>query len=287
MKTLRIPLTILCALFISTLSVHAAQLATAKVIEVTGTVTKYDAAGGQMQLKAGDVLSQGDSISATALSSAELVFSNGSEVTVEENTSLLIAMLQQESFASGQSYEQLQADPSKSQTLLQLNFGELGFHVKKLQPDSSFNIETPLGTAAVRGTQGLVRLFFNAERGEFVLTVRNFDGRVDIISRYSGSFDYGSGNIGDKGFDSSLSNDSSEQIPQQHTVVIRLNKRDTFFDELFDLDLNFVPTDDTEDKPIGLTPETDDDDFPAPEITPDDPGVIVVSPEDQAAAPLI
>jgi len=272
MKTLRIPLTILCALFISTLSAHAAQLATAKVIAVTGTVTKYDAAGGQTQLKAGDVLSQGDSVSATALSSAELVFSNGSEVTVEENTSLLIAMLQQESFASGQSYEQLQADPSKSQTLLQLNYGELGFHVKKLQPGSSFNIETPLGTAAVRGTQGLVRLFFNAERGEFIFIVKNFDGRVDIISRYLGSFEYGTSNVGDKGFDSGLSDDNVEPIPQQRTVIIRLSRSDRLFDVLFNMSQNSIPTD----------PSPELIQLPIPQITPDDPGVTVVSPEDQA-----
>jgi len=274
MKTLRIPLTILCALFISTLSVHAAQLAqlaSAKVMSVEGTVTKYAAAGGQTKLEAGDVLSRGDSISATALSSAELVFSNGSEVTVEENTSLTIAMLEQESFASGQSYEQLQADPSKSQTLLQLNYGELGFHVKKLQPGSSFDIETPLGTAAIRGTQGSVRLFYNAERNEFTFSATNIDGIVDIISRYSGGIEYGANKIGDKSFNSSLDEAKALSLPQQHTVNIIISRDDSFFAEFFNRLQLFIPA----GQGSGLIQ------LPDPQITPADPGVIVVSPEDQ------
>ncbi len=271
MKTLRIPLTLLCVLAFSSLSAHAAQLATAKVLEVVGTVTKYSESGAHSQLKAGDILTQGDSVSATALSSTKLVFSNGSEITVEENTSVNIAKLEQDSFGSGQSYEQLQADPSKSQTLLELNYGELGFHVKKLQKGSTFNIETPLGTAAIRGTKGFVKLFYNAERGEFLLIVKNFDGLVDIISRYLGEFEYGKGNVGDKGYDSALSDDTSEPIPQMHTIVVRLHRGDPYFDDLFDLMKSYIPTN---PRP-GWIP------LPVPEITPDDPGVIVVSPEDE------
>ncbi|MFT5836688.1 MAG: hypothetical protein ACI9ZV_000184 [Candidatus Azotimanducaceae bacterium] len=269
MKTLRIPFTILCVLAISALSTHAARLATAKVLEIKGTVTKYAAAGGQGPLNAGDILLQGDSVSATTLSSAKLIFSNGSEITVEENTSFKLAKLWQDNFESGQSYEQLQADPSKSQTLLELNYGELGFHVKKLQEGSTFNIQTPLGTAAIRGTTGLAKLFYNAERGDFFLIVKNFDGLVDLISRYIGEFDYGTGNVGDKGFNSGLSDDSSGPIPPRHTAVIRLNRSDPYFKDLFDQLKNYIPT----DPPIGWIP------LPAPQITPEDPGVLVVSPE--------
>jgi len=272
MKTLRIPFTILCVLAISALSTHAAQLATAKVIEVTGTVTKYSASGDQTQLKAGDILVQGDAVSATALSSVKLVFSNGSELTVEENTSLNLAKLEQDSFSGSQTYEQLQADPSKSQTLLELNYGELNGHVKKLSPGSSFKVETPLGTAAIRGTFFSIKLFYNAERGEFLLIVKNIDALVDIISRYIGEFEYGSGSIGDKGYDSGISDDNSEPIPQKHTIVIRLGRGDPFFDDLFNLLQNYIPT----DPGPGWIP------LPIPEITPDDPGVIIVSPEDQA-----
>lgn len=251
-------------------SAQSAELASAKVIQVVGSVTKYSPNGQQTQLKVGDLVKEGDSISATALSSAQLIFSNGSELTIEENTSLEITKLQQDSFSGGKSYEQLQADPSKSQTLLSLNYGKLSGHVKKLQTGSTFNVETPLGTAAIRGTKWSALLIYNAERGEFLLSVKNMDGLVDIISRYVGSIEYGSGNVGDKGYDAGLSDTVRELIPQDHTIVIRLQKGDPYFDDLFDLIQNYIP------------------DGPSPVITPggpfsgddgDDFGIIVVSPE--------
>jgi hypothetical protein len=269
MNTLRIPLTIFCVLAISALSTQAAQLATAKVLDVMGTVTKYDSNGAESPLKAGEILQQGHSISATALSSAKLVFSNGSELTVEENTSLNIAKLEQDNFSGSQKYEQLQADPSKSQTLLELNYGKLSGHVKKLRAGSNFMVETPLGTAAIRGTMFNTRLFYNAERGEFVFVVNNIDGQVDIISRYAGDIEYGDSSVGDKGYASGMDSDKSEPIPLGHTVIIRLSRNDPEFDNLFNLMRNYIPTD---PKP-GWIP------LPAPDITPEDPGVIIVSPE--------
>lgn len=182
MKTLRIPFTILCALAISALSSHAAQLASAKVLKVEGTVTKLAANGKSSPIKAGDILSQGDSISTTALSSTMIVFSNGSEVSVLENSSVDIAKLQQDSFGGSQKYEQLQADPSQSHTLLELNYGKLLGHVKKLQPGSTFNIETPLGTAAIRGTQFIVEYSYDADLGEFIVRVTNIDGIVGFTA---------------------------------------------------------------------------------------------------------
>lgn len=250
MKTLRIPFIVLCVLALSALSAHAAQLASAKVLKVEGTVSKYAPDGSNTPLKAGDILTEGDSISATALSSAFLVFSNGSEITVNENTSFSISKLEQSTFSGSQSYEQLQADPSQSQTLLELNYGELGFHVKKLQAGSTFNIETPLGTAAIRGTQGTVKLYYNAELGEFILIVTNDDGLVDFIG---------------------LSDNIAESIPQNQEYIIRLHRGDPLFDDLFKAYKNYIPTE----------PTPGDLPLPTPIFTPDDEGVIIVSPEDQ------
>jgi hypothetical protein len=235
-------------LIFSALSSHAAQLATAKVIEITGTVTKYSTDGSNAPLKVGDILVQGDSVSTTAMSSTNLVFSNGSELTVEENTSLTIATMEQAPFHSSQSYEQLAADPSQSQTLLELNYGELNGHVKKLQSGSRFDIQTPLGTAAIRGTTYNVRYFFNATRNESILSVTNIDGLIDIISRFSGPLEF-SGNVADKGYDNTATEESAEPIPASHTVIIRNYETES-------------------DLPL-----------PAPTFTPEDPGVIVVSPE--------
>jgi hypothetical protein len=271
MKTLRIPFTILCVLAISALSAQAAQLATAKVLEVSGIVTKYAVNGAESSLKAGEILKQGDSISASKLSNAKLVFSNGSEVTLEENSSMSITKLEQAAFGNSQSYEQLQADPSQSQTLLELNYGEVDFHVKKLQTGSTFNIQTPLGTAAIRGTQGSVKLFFNAERGEYMLVIENLDGLIDVISRFSGELEFSDSGIGDLGYASGAKNEQVAPLPKAHTIVIRLNRNDPLFEEIINIIKNFVPTEPTP------TPSP----IPAPEITPEDPGVIIVSPEDQ------
>jgi hypothetical protein len=270
MKSLRIPLIFLASLLISSFSLSAAQLATAKALSVTGTVTKFSTSGGQSPLVTGDILKAGDSISVTALSNATFVFSNGSTINVKENTSFLIKEFEQDSFSGSQSYEQLEADPSKSQVLLELNYGELDGHVKKLRNGSKFDIETPIGTAAIRGTKFTVRIVYNAERGEFLLVVKNKDGAVNILSRYAGAFEYSEG-IGDKGYQSALTNDNEEAIPQTYTAIIRLNRRDPKSYSIFNMIQSFIPTADRPDP-------ADDDEIIIKIITPEDPDIDIVSP---------
>lgn len=271
MRTYKFLFSALLALILMGASANAKQSATAKVVDVVGTVTKFLADGSKESLKVGDLIREGDAISATALSSASLVFSNGSEVTIQENTSVNFTTMQQEAFVGGQTYEALQADPSPSQTILDLNYGELTGHVKKLRQDSRFEINTPLGAAAIRGTRFTVMLIYNAERSEFRLLVKNLDGLVDIISRYVGSVEYGSGNVGDKGYESSLTEDVREVIPANHIVVIRLQRTDPLFDDLIRLLINFIPT--------GPRPTITPGPGPGPDPEDDDKGVIVVSPE--------
>lgn len=272
MKVHKTSIISLASLMIALVSGQAAQLATAKVVDLAGTVTKYSAGGEQSALQKGDILKEGDSISVTALSEAELIFSNGSELTIEENTSINIAKLQQEAFAGNKTYGELEGDPSKSEILLELNYGALRGHVKKLRSDSRFDIETPLGTAAIRGTNWSALLIYNTERQEFLFSVKNFDGVVDIISRYMGTIEYGAGNVGDKGYDASIDEETRDVIPEDHTVVLRLRKGQPGFDGLFNLIENTKPTG---SKPVvtpGPVPGTGDPDG-------DDFGIIVVSPE--------
>jgi hypothetical protein len=206
MKTLRIPFTLFCLLAISALSSHAAELATAKVLSVSGTVIKTEGGGGSFKiggrespLKAGDILREGDRIHSTEGSKVFLVFSNGSEITLFQNSSLSIVDLEQEPYTSKRVYNELEADPSKSQTLLELDYGQLDGHVKKLSNTSSFNIETPLGTAAIRGTRFSISLLFTGDK--LILSVSNFDGLVDILTKSSskvvtGKKAFGGGNKG-------------------------------------------------------------------------------------------
>jgi len=252
----------------------------AKVLSVEGTASAYE--NGKMvgPLNQGNILEQGTSISTAALSSVDLVFSNGSMLTVEENTSLTLAELQQQAYSGSATYEALQADPSQSQTLLELNYGKVSGEVKGLRPNSKFHIETPLGTAAIRGTIFSVEIRYSAERGEFILIIRKTSGDLAVISRYLGQFDFGQGNVGDKGYDSSLSNETSEDIPDGHIVYIRLSENDPFFPELIDRLRNVLPFQNLFDfPPIGPEDPKGPKGPPRPEFTPDDPGTQVVSPE--------
>lgn len=272
MKTLRLPLLFIALFAIGSISAQAAELATAKALNVIGTVTKYTSAGSQSSLKSGDILKQGDSISVTALSSAQLVFSNGSILDIKENTSISITEFTQDGFGGNKTYEQLEADPSKSQVLLELNYGELDGHVKHLQQGSKFDIETPIGTAAIRGTQFTMKLMYNAERGEFLLVVKNKDGQVTNISRYTGKFEYDQA-IGDKNYNRAINDETAEPIPGGHTIIIRLHKTDPYFDTIFNIMKNMAPQ--------SNPPVIEDDVIKI--YTPDDPGIQIVSPNTEAA----
>ena len=290
MKTLRIPFTLFCLLVISALSSHAAELATAKVLSVSGTVMRSEGAafikigGRESPLKAGDILRQGDRLNSTKGSKAFLVFSNGSEITLYENSSLSIIALEQEPYTSKRVYNELEADPSKSQTLLELDYGQLDGHVKKLSKESSFNIKTALGTAAIRGTKFRIRLLFTANK--LRLTITNFVGLVDLITQttapvISGDIDEGEGNT----FDSD-SNVDTTAIPPAGECNVETNEGSPVFESVIS-GLSAIPGLDVGVSDDGtLSVEIDLGGFiPAPEITPDpetDPGIIVISPEAEA-----
>ena len=292
MNTMRIPFTLFCLLVISALPSHAAELATAKVLSVSGTIMRSEGGafikigGRESPLKAGDILRQGDRLNSTKGSKAILVFSNGSEITLYQNSSLSIIALEQEPYTSKRVYNELEADPSKSQTLLELDYGQLDGHVKKLSKESSFNIKTALGTAAIRGTKFRIRLIFTANK--LRLTITNFVGLVDLITQttapvISGDIDDGEGNT----FDSD-SNVDTTPIPPAGECNIETNEGSSVFESVIS-GLSAVPGLDVGVSDDGtLSVEIDLGGFiPAPEITPDpetDPGIILVSPEAQDLA---
>ena len=236
MKTQRIPFTLFCLLVISALPSHAAELATAKVLSVSGTVMKSEGSafikigGRESVVKAGDILREGDRLNSSKGSKAFIVFSNGSEITLYENSSLSIITIEQEPYTSKRVYNELEADPSKSKTLLELDYGQLDGHVKKLTKESSFNIKTALGTAAIRGTKFRIRLLFTANK--FRLTITNFVGLVDLITQttapvISGDIDDGEGNT----FDPDM-NVSTTPIPPSGECNVETNDGNPVFDAI-------------------------------------------------------
>lgn len=290
MKYLRLPLLALSLLAITAMAAQAAQLASAKVLSANGTVTKHLADGSKVPVSAGDILSQGDSIVTTALSTAELVFSNGSTLLVEENTSLSLLELNQEAFSGNKSYEQLAGDPSKSQTLLELNYGEVDGHVKQLKTGSTFDIKTSLGTAAIRGTKFRIELRYNPVAKEFILFVTNKDGKVDVTSRYAGNVEFGRGSVGDKSYDSQQPADKSAPLPPAHTIIIRISPSDPNFEEVISFLKNIAPGDFRSSRnPSGQTIIRsgfgDGSDAGGDAGADGDTGVIVVSPEGPSITP--
>ena len=218
----------------SVATANAAQLASAKVLSVSGTVTSYTEGGAETPLQAGAILTQGASICTKPSSQAELVFSNGSELTVMENSRLTLAELSQEAFGGTKSYEQLQADPSRSQTLLKLNYGKTSGHVKKLSDGSQFLIESPLGTAAIRGTNFTIALNFNPTTGLYSIQVSNHDGLVDLITKAEGSKENGD-------YDPNAA-ETSTPIPAGQEFAVSISADDPNFGTVIEQMINLTAT---------------------------------------------
>ncbi|WP_221030347.1 FecR family protein [Actomonas aquatica] len=117
-----------------------------------------------------------------------LVFSNGATITVAEKSILNIESYRQNPFAGD--YKPASASeepPADSHTRIRLEYGELVGNVKKLRPDSTFTVETPVGAAGIRGTtfrvvyrpQGDGQAFFSVTTLEGDVGVTTNEGTVD------------------------------------------------------------------------------------------------------------
>lgn len=228
---------------------QASELASAKVLKVTGNVLKYTD-GKSTALKAGDIIKKGDGITTSFLSTADLIFSNGTELTISENASISFEEMVQEPFSGDKTYEQLSADPSRSQTLLQLNYGQVQGHVKQLRTDSSFEINTPLGTAAIRGTIFVVALKYDFSTGDVMMSVNNINGIVLVKSPYLGTVTYGRKKVYESVVGDVVSNEQQEttevtieSVPPTHTVIIRIRPDNPGFDTLIKKGVNISPKD--------------------------------------------
>jgi hypothetical protein len=85
---------------------------------------------------------------------ALLLLSNGTVVTVAENSKMRVEAFNQEPFeADGKLINDLKEEPSSSSVLVNLEIGSLVVQTKKLNKKSNFEITSPLGTAGIRGTE--------------------------------------------------------------------------------------------------------------------------------------
>ena len=105
-------------------------------------------------LKPGTVLTEGFTIRTGLTGEMSALFSNGMTATLERQTSLKISTFLQEPFqGDNQSVDQTEDELSRTTLALSLDMGSLIVESKKLNKDSSFQIQTSVGKAVIRGTE--------------------------------------------------------------------------------------------------------------------------------------
>lgn len=145
------------AIFLGLCSTAVAQTKAGviKAQRVVGEVTKQAADGSAQLLKNGDVLTESDTVITTKGAGVVLVFANGSSIKLGAESKLAIEQFKMDPLQEDVKIADLQAEPSVSQTAVNLSYGEIVGDVKKLNTagGSKFTIKTPVGAAGIRGTQ--------------------------------------------------------------------------------------------------------------------------------------
>jgi hypothetical protein len=126
------------------------------VIQTKGLVEAISPTGSKLKepVVRGSVLPEGYSIKTNLFSESVLLLSNGTTATIQENSVFKLIEFKQAPFdAQNQSFGQLENEPSTSTVSIEMEIGSLVVQTKKLNKTSSFSIQTPTGTAGIRGTQ--------------------------------------------------------------------------------------------------------------------------------------
>jgi hypothetical protein len=186
MKTLTVLSLAVLALFLSGINrvsadedLKSGKVGNARVLKVKGSVTITISGKPAEPLKEGIFVQQDQLIKTGADSQAWLLFSNGTTVTVQPNTSFSIDKFLQTDFDSNKvNYTKIKTEPSISQTKLAVNEGSIIADVAKLNKGSTFQIGTPIGVAGIRGT--LIQVTVNNNGGTVTVTVNLPHGIADF-----------------------------------------------------------------------------------------------------------
>ena len=130
------------------------------IASLEGQVTVTNNATGQAlpaaQVAVGKLLFDGHTVKTAKGAKLILLFSTGTVTTLKEDSTLNIKKFTQAKFdpkGSGRLSDR-DDEPSPSDTLIDLSVGDMVVDVKKLKKESSFSIDSPVGTAGIRGTIG-------------------------------------------------------------------------------------------------------------------------------------
>ena len=190
-------LLIVCLLAMPSLLQAAMEAGIVKAFRVKGGVQLIDdSTGASSPLEDGRTFSQGYTVTTGENSSVVLLFSNGASVIVNAKSVLSVAKFLQEPYDPGLGeYTDLDADPSQSDTLLKMDYGEIIGNVKSLRQESNYQVDTPAGSAGIRGTTYTIKVErqFNEATGlmSYKLTIMNADGNVEFTTEgtTSGTFE--------------------------------------------------------------------------------------------------
>lgn len=127
------------------------------VSSVSGELTLVAADGSQQKLAAGAVFGQNTRVATGSKSSAKIVLSNGTIVSLKPDTEIEIMQFEQNNPAAvdGQDYTSFSREPeatSGSLTVVRLEQGTATFKVAKLLASSSMTVKTRVGDVTVKGT---------------------------------------------------------------------------------------------------------------------------------------
>ena len=221
MKNYYLSVHFLVSLFLGAVAVHAAPLASVKVLVVEGAVFYGPLGAEETPLAEGTILSEGDSIVTGNMGVAHLIFSNGAGLEIQESSNLVLSKLEQRPFWRDDPQEIPEEEISLSSTHLELKYGNIKGHVEGLREDSEFRVNTILGDAKISGNLFFVELFYNQFQREYVLNVQNIDGIVDLITKFSGTVKFGRTGLAVKQYDPKVSTLQIVRIPPRRAVSMR------------------------------------------------------------------
>lgn len=168
------------------------------IVSKEGEVQVLDAAGQPLPAKetgAGKTLIEGQTIKTGDDGKMILLLSNGSLTTLQRDSELVLEKFRQKPFVQdpNKKIADLPNEPSNSETKLKLSHGELMFNVKKLNTGSTFEIESPVGLAGIRGTTGITEARIDPQTGTYTGGLDMLEGNVNFQVGDQ-NFDVGGGN---------------------------------------------------------------------------------------------
>jgi len=140
----------------------------------------YDKQGKKEPLKTARIFQEGFRVETTPKNTVELILSNGSTLIVSPDTLLEVKTFRQvvsDRIVEGE-YQKLDKEPSPSITEIEVIRGKVIGEVRKLNPQSSYTIKTPVGVARIRGTIYTVEFADNG-KGTGTLNIGCVRGSVE------------------------------------------------------------------------------------------------------------